>query len=253
MKLEAGDRLLVFCEESDSAKFLPAPELPPIEPIPPHQSSQESGRLVIIGYNDFLSTILFELPENVESVTLANVEERFRDEVLQAAARRETPLAAAFFEEDALERANMEKLVKNADHVVLLADHDKSKDKADLQHIFTVMTLRDIRDRLQLNFNITVEMLRENKQKLLIPENDTEFVVSSNMSSLFLAQLSETPELVKVFNELLTNEGNEIYLKTAEEMRCVGTRSVLELRRRLISQRYVMNWIHGRGNLPVFL
>ena len=83
-------------------------------------------------------------------------------------------------------------------------------------------------------------MLRENKQKLLISDNDTEFVVSSNMSSLFLAQLSETPELVKVFNELLTNEGNEIYLKTAEELRCVGTRSVLELRRRLIPQRYAM-------------
>ena len=240
MKLEAGDRLLVFCEESDSAKFLPAPELPPMEPIPPYQGAQESGRLVIIGYNDFLPTILFELPENVASVTLANVAEDFRDEALQAAARRETPLAVAFFEGDALERANMEELVKSAEHVVLLADHDQPKDKADLQHIFTVMTLRDIRDHLGLNFNITVEMLRENKQKLLIPDNDTEFVVSSNMSSLFLAQLSETPELVKVFDELLTNEGNEIYLKTAEELHCVGTRSVLELRRRLIPQRYVM-------------
>ena len=240
MKLEAGDRLLVFCEESDSAKFRPAPELPPMEPIPPYQGAQESGRLVIIGYNEFLTTILFELPENVPSVTLANVEERFRDEALRAAARRETPLDVAFFEGDVSERANMEELVKNAEHIVLLADHDKPKDKADVQNIFTVMTLRDIRDRLGLNFNITVEMLRENKQKLLIPDNDTEFVVSSNMSSLFLAQLSETPELVKVFNELLTNEGNEIYLKTAEELHCVGTRSVLELRRRLIPQRYVM-------------
>ena len=60
------------------------------------------------------------------------------------------------------------------------------------------------------------------------------------MSSLFLAQLSETPELIRVFDELLTNEGNEIYLKTAEEMHCAGTRTVLELRRRLIRQRYVM-------------
>ena len=240
MKMEAGDRLLVFCEESDSAKFLSAPELPPMEPIPPYQGAQKSGRLVIIGCNDFLPTILFELPENVASVTLANVEECFRDEALQAAARRETPLDVAFFEGDVTELSNMEELLKNAEHVVLLADHDQPKDKADVQNIFTVMTLRDIRDRLRLNFNITAEMLRENKQKLLIPDNDTEFVVSSNMSSLFLAQLSETPELVKVFNELLTNEGNEIYLKTAEEMHCVGTRSVLELRRRLIPQRYVM-------------
>ena len=102
------------------------------------------------------------------------------------------------------------------------------------------MTLRDIRDRLGLHFNITAEMRRENNQNLLIPDNDTEFIASSNMSALFLAQLSETPELIKVFDELLSNEGNEVYLKTAEEMHCVGTRSVLELRRRLIRQRYVM-------------
>ena len=112
MKLEAGDRLLVFCEESDSAKFLPAPELPPMEPIPAYRGAKESGRLVIIGCNEFLPTILFELPENVASVTLANVAEGFRDEALQAAARRETPLSVAFFEKDALERANMEELVK---------------------------------------------------------------------------------------------------------------------------------------------
>ena len=240
MKLEAGDRLLVFCEESDSAKFLPAAALPPMEPVPPYEGTQQSGRLVIIGANDFLPTILFELPENVISVTLANVGERFREEALQAAARRDTPLDVTFFEKDANERANLEELVQNAEHIVLLADHEQPKDKADLQSIFTVMNLRDARERLHLDFNITVEMLRENKQKLLISNIDTEFVLSSNMSSLFLAQLSETPELVKVFNELLTNEGNEIYLKTAEEMHCVGTRTILELRRRLLPQRYVM-------------
>ena len=102
------------------------------------------------------------------------------------------------------------------------------------------MTLRDIQARFHLRFNITAEVRRENNQNLLLSDNDTEFVVSSNMSSLFLAQLSETPGLVKAFDELLTNEGNEVYLKTAEELRCVGTRTILELRRRLIRQRYVM-------------
>ena len=122
----------------------------------------------------------------------------------------------------------------------MLSDRNRPDDEADLQNIFKILTLRDIRERLGLQFNITVEMRRENNQNLLIPEVDTEFVVSSNMSSLFLAQLSESPELVKVFDELLTNEGNEIFLKTAKELHCVGTRTILELRRRLIKQRFVM-------------
>ena len=240
MKLETGDRLLVFCEESDSAKLRPALELPPMEAISPYQSALESEQLVIIGYNEFLSTILFELPENVPTVTLAGVEERFREEALGAAARRETPLAVQFYDKDTAELPNLEELAKNAGHIVLLSDHSRPDDEADLQNIFTIMTLRDIQTRFHLRFNITAEVRRENNQNLLLSDNDTEFVVSSNMSSLFLAQLSETPGLVKAFDELLTNEGNEIYLKTAEELRCVGTRTLLELRRRLIRQRYVM-------------
>lgn len=240
MVLEKGDRLLVFCEESDSAKFVPLSELPPMEPVPPYQGAEKSGRLVIIGFNDFLITILYELPENVKEVMLADVDESFRDIPLLVASQRETELSVTYFKQKTSEPSALEELAKQADHIVVLADRNKSDDEADLQNIFTILTLRDIRERLGLQFNITVEMRRENNQNLLIPEVDTEFVVSSNMSSLFLAQLSESPELVKVFDELLTNEGNEIFLKTAEELHCAGTRTILELRRRLIKQRFVM-------------
>lgn len=240
MTLDAGDRLLVFSEEQDSAKLLPAAALPPMEPVPPYEGAKESSALVVIGCNEFLSTILYELPENVASVTLAGVREPFRTEALQAAERRETPLSVTFYEGDTAELSVLEELAKRADHIMILSDRERPDDEADMQQIFSIMTLREIRDRLGLVFNITSEMLRETNQNLLIPDNDTEFIVSSNMSSLFLAQLSETPELIQVFDELLTNEGNEIYLKTAEEMHCTGTRTILELRRRLIRQRYVM-------------
>ena len=240
MRLEQGDRLLAFCEESDSAKLLPASALQPIKPLPPYQDAQPAGHLVIIGCNEFLSTILLELSENVTSVTLADVPEDFRDAALQAAARRETKLSVSFFEKDTAELSTLEELAKTADHIVLLSDRNRPDDEADMHSIFNILTLRDIRDRFGLNFNITVEMRLEINQNLVISEAHTEFILSSNMSSRFLAQLSESPELIKVFNELLTNEGNEVYMKTAEELHCEGTWTGLELRRRLLPQHYVM-------------
>lgn len=240
MRLEQGDRLLAFCEESDSAKLLPASALQPIKPLPPYQDAQSAGHLVIIGCNEFLSTVLLELSENVTSVTLADVPEDFRDAALQAAARRETKLSVSFFEKDTAELSTLEELAKTADHIVLLSDRNRPDDEADMHSIFNILTLRDIRDRFGLNFNITVEMRLEINQNLVISEAHTEFILSSNMSSRFLAQLSESPELIKVFNELLTNEGNEVYLKTAEELHCEGTWTGLELRRRLLPQHYVM-------------
>lgn len=240
MVLEAGDRLLVFCEESDSAKLLPERALQPMETLSYNASASGAGRLVIIGSNEFLATILLELPENVSAVTLAEVEEQYRQQALDAAARREQKLTVTFFEQDVSELSALEQLAGTAEHIVLLSDHSKADDEADMQTIFKLLTLRDIRDRLGLSYNITSEMRRENNQNLLIPDVDTEFVVSSNMSSLFLAQLSQSPELILVFNELLTNEGNEVYLKTAQELHCAGTWTGMDLRRRLLPQHYVM-------------
>ena len=250
--LEKGDRLLVFCEENDSAKFVARPKLPPLDAAPVYGGPEDSGRVAVIGHNAFLSTILQELPENVPAVTLVNVGERFREEALQAAAGRETPLAVTFFDKDISAPSALEEVAKLADHIVVLSPRDRETDEADMQNIFMVMTLRDIRNRLGLRFNITVELRRETNQNLLIPDLDTEFVVSSNMSSLFLAQLSESPELLAAFDELLTNEGNEIYLKTAKELHCEGTRSVLEIRRRLLPQRYVMIGYMDAGTMESF-
>ena len=240
MKLEQGDRLLVFCEESDSAKLAPAQVLPPMEPISPYKGALTAGRLVVIGCNAFLSTILYELPENVVAVTLANADEPFREEAKRAVARRGVPLTLTFYDRPVDDLGALEELAAMADHVVILSEQGRADDDADMQSLFTIMTLRDLRDRLGLQFNITSEMRREYNQNLLIPDASMEFVVSSNMSSLFLAQLSETPELVTVFDELLSNEGNEVYLKTAKELNCAGDHTVLELRRRLLPIHYLM-------------
>ncbi|MBR7187677.1 MAG: hypothetical protein IKD53_03890 [Clostridia bacterium] len=53
-------------------------------------------------------------------------------------------------------------------------------------------------------------------------DDRTDFVVTSSMSSLFLAQLAESPELIEVFQEILSNKGNELYLKSAEKLEMVG-------------------------------
>jgi hypothetical protein len=44
-----------------------------------------------------------------------------------------------------------------------------------------------------------------------------DFVVSDNLVSLMLSQISENPELSLVFQDLFDPEGSEIYLKPAEE------------------------------------
>ena len=128
----------------------------------------------------------------------------------------------------------------------MLSDHEKDEDDADMESIFLLLNLRDLRARYGLRFNITAEMRKERNQNLVAGGDRTDFVVASSMSSLCLAQLAESPELLGVFRELLSNEGNELFLKTAAQLGLAGTNTTAELRTLALAERYVLlGYIRG--------
>ena len=122
--------------------------------------------------------------------------------------------------------------------------------------IMLVLKLRDLRERYSLKYNITAEINDERNMNLISFGSDsTDYIVTSNMISLFLAQLAENPKLYHIFKEILSNEGNEIYLKTAEEMQCAGEYTCAELRAICLYHGYVflgINKIRGTESLNFF-
>ena len=113
-------------------------------------------------------------------------------------------------------------------------------DEADFEVIKTLLKLRDVRDRTARTFNITAEMRKENNQVLVSGYDSTDFVVSTNMSSLLLAQLSQNAILLPVFNELLSNEGNEVYIRNAAQLGCTGICTMEKLRKQALLNGYII-------------
>ena len=161
-----------------------------------------------------------------------------RDVIREIANDRD--ITVTFSEADLNKEMALADLARQADHVVLLCDHEGDEEEADMRTIFRLLNLRDVRTRYSLAFNITAEMRREQNQNLVVSDDHTDFVVSSNMSSLFLAQLAESPELAGVFDEILSNRGNELYLKNAGTLFCTGERTAAELRMTALRQNYIM-------------
>ena len=145
-----------------------------------------------------------------------------------------------FFEDDIDEVENMSELAKKVDHVVLLSDHTLEDEDADIQSIFRIMRFRDIRTKLDLDFNITAEMRKKSNLNLIREEEHMDYVVASNMSSLFLAQLCENYELDDLFKEILANRGNELYLKKAKDFGCDGVYTTQQLRNLALSNKSVL-------------
>ena len=195
---------------------------------------------LILGYNDSLPVILREMPENVRRVLLAGRQgsDEERERLVTLAAQR--GLAVEFSSAELTEEGALEALAKNAEHVVILNDHEKEEEEADMEAIYLLLNLRDIRARLGARYNITTEMRRERNQDLVEDSDRTDFVVASSMSSMILAQLSESPELQSAFREILSNVGNEIFLKKASRLGIQGRFPVRSLRKMALEEGYVL-------------
>ena len=240
LQLQENDKLIVFSEERDSAK-LEAPTSQPVaapeaQMIDPHKSTNT----VIIGYNETLPIIFKELPENVAQVYLAaqNITEEERAVFQQIAGERN--LRLDYYPSDLQSEKNLVELARMAKHIVILNNHELEPEKADTEVIFLLLNLREIRKRNGFKFNITVEMQKEHNQKLVSRGDHTDFLVNSSMASLMLAQLAENPELADVFQELLSNEGNELYLKKLKKMTLKGTYTVRELRLSMLREGCIL-------------
>ena len=80
----------------------------------------------------------------------------------------------------------------------------------------TLLHLRDLVDRHGYSANIVSEMLDDQNRELAEVTRADDFIVSDRLTSLLLSQVSENPELVKVFEELFSSGGSEIYLRPVE-------------------------------------
>lgn len=245
--LKQTDKLIVYSEERYSAHMTSRPEniniSQKVESI-----SYPLGNVLVIGYNEVLDTILNEMPSEVEKITLAgiNKEQRKTIESFISDSLKERIIYA-----DKPKTADAaEELVKDVNHVVILSNHTKEDEKADVDTMLVLMRLRSVKERLNLNFNITVEMRKESNRKLATLNDETDFIVASDMSSMILSQLAQKPLLVDAFNEILSIQGSEIVLKEAKHYGYEGMKmNVAQLRYLLLGHRCILlGIIENEGN-----
>ena len=232
----AEDRILVFAEDRYAPSFAAEPVGEEAVDAAGWQDAVagHSRQVTIIGFNKELRTVIRELPDNVNEITLAGLTKTQRKLVEEMTDRPE--IRVRFFRKPLTDEAAYRELTEGTRHIAVLSDYEKSDEDADMEVIFHILYLRDIRSRYDLDFNITAEMCLEQNEALVSSGDNTDYIVTSNMSALFLAQLSESPELISVFMELLSNEGSELYIRRAGELHCTGTVTIRRIRQILFLQ-----------------
>ncbi|MCA1707070.1 MAG: potassium transporter TrkA [Actinobacteria bacterium] len=184
----------------------------------PSPREQVPERTLVLGWNDRAPTIVAELDHYVHpgsEVTVVTPEgagpaSRFDDLRHQTVTLREGTTT---------DRRTLDEVaVSSYDHVIVLGDSDDpDPNAADSKTLVTLLHLREIADESERPFSIVSEMLDVRNRELAEITHADDFIVSDHLASLMMCQVSENKELSAVFEELISPEGSELYLKPARE------------------------------------
>lgn len=212
-----GPQTLIVVAEDDSALSSTArtsvrPDLAAL--------GEESGTdahptaAVLIGWNERAPIVLRELDHYAEPGSTLTVVTSYGTPDIPALDR----LAVTVVKASTTDRAVLEEhLAEGLDQVLVLCySDDLDVQAADARTLVTLLHVRDIASRFEEQPPIVTEMLDDRNRVLAQVADIDDVVVSGEIVSLIVTQLSEDQRLEAVFGELLGADGSEIYLRPAE-------------------------------------
>jgi ion channel POLLUX/CASTOR len=229
-----GDQIIVIAEDDDAIHLS--------EPGTPDESLVSAADVgpampestLVLGYNEGLGLMLAELDQYSTArsrvMVVADVAEPGFDGLVN--------LDLSFQRGDPTSRAVLDGLYAyEYDHIIVLAAKETlSAQRADAKTLITLLHLRDIADQKGTDLNVVSEMIDDRNRELAEVTQADDFIVSDQLISLMLSQVSENKRLTDVFDELFSATGPEIYLRPAEHYIALGTETdfytVLEAARR---------------------
>jgi ion channel POLLUX/CASTOR len=225
--VHAGDKIIAISEDDDTIKVsVNKPMIQeevirngrPAAPLP--------EKTLMLGWNKRARAIIREMetyvsPGSSMKIITRNEISGQEAEEIQAAL---TNIATDFITMDTANRAVLDSLrVDEYDHILLLCYDDMNAQEADSLTLITLLHLRDIAEKKNVDLSIVSEMYDIRNRELAEVTKADDFIVSDKLISLVLTQVSENKQLMRVFDEMFNAEGSEIYLKPVELFVATGT------------------------------
>ena len=215
-----GDSVIALSEDDDTVVFTGLrEEASENVALGPAETGPE--QLLVVGWNVLGPTILAELDQFVPDRSAVDV--MVDPDLVDPNELQELPVQRLRVHFEA-ERADLDELTQTVsgrefDHVVILGYRDAlDPSEADARTLLTLLLLRRALNDSAVDgqqCRIVTELLDASDVELARATGADDFVVSDALSSYFLVQLSENPELEPVLDDLFDAEGSAIGLKPA--------------------------------------
>lgn len=219
--LQAGDSVIAISEDDDTIRLSGKTEYG-IRADLFHRAENGDPKVektLILGWNERGEGIIRELDNYVAagSEVLLVAEGLEADELTELQSGLEKQ-KLVFQKGNINDRSTLDALKPDTyDHIILLSYTEGiDMQESDAKTLICLLHLRSISEKCGKDFSIVSEMLDIRNRELGVVAKADDFIVSDNMVSMMLSQLSENPNLKKVYDILFEAEGSEIYLKPVD-------------------------------------
>lgn len=182
---------------------------------------QKKENTLILGWNKKGPNILRELSNYVlegSALTIISSDDDVEAEVKELIAS-ERKMKVSFIKGDTTDRPMLDQLeVEKFTHVIVLSNNMKlGVQEADAKTLITLLHLRDILDKKGIELSIVSEIMDVRNRDLASVTKADDFVVSDKLISQLMTMVSESKDLMRVFEDMFDADGSEIYLKPVED------------------------------------
>lgn len=225
-RLQPGEQILIVAQDDSTIEFRKNPvAVPGTVPVAISRSEQKKRRILILGWHGIGKIIAREYADFLKEGSLldvmlpdptAGVREMIRE--LDVA---HPGLDIRLLEGDPLQIGDLERVEPfGYDNVIILSqsEAERSSEKMDSETFMILLLLRKLgRGRAESGqrTKIITQILNPENQELIAQTDVDDFIISNRLITMILAQLSEQPEMKKLYDSLFQEEGSEIYVKPA--------------------------------------
>jgi|GEM_PF-588911 len=183
-----------------------------------HSESRAIRNILSIGYNANTLCVIREMLPFVKTGTRVTfLTPTPVDEEAVKSLRNESIMDLHFLVGTTYDQESLEQLdYQGVDTIIVFANNPDDGERSDSETLLTVLNLKQIEKDRHLSIAIIIEIEENRNETVLQYASVDDFIISNVLSNKMLCQIAENRHLNQVFEELLDEEGSEIYLKHVE-------------------------------------
>ncbi|WP_210414557.1 CASTOR/POLLUX-related putative ion channel [Leptospira gomenensis] len=224
---ENSEDAVLLAEDDSKIRYLSSAVASPKDfPQPKKKRNNPVDKQLIVGWNSKSPLIVeeyakFVSPGSTIDVLVKQIDDEFKSSMVRLK-KKYPKITLRSFQADLSQESVMKRLAPESyDSVIFLAEEKENIEEVDAQTISLLLRFRQYFKRYafksgnQPNTQLITEIMNSENTEIVLETGVKDFLISNQFVSKMMAQVSQEPDVMRVYENLFSPEGSEIYLKPA--------------------------------------